>query len=336
MIDSLEEIIAHYFHNQDVKTESVPFGLTNTTVFVSVNDQKFVVRMYDRYTKSVQSLKLEMNITSFLERLQLSFEIPRFLPTLNGEAFVTLQDGTLGACVTYIQGSAPALLTLKDARTFGSVVGELSVKLNKYKKPDNLNFGEIPFIDMYRIHPLVNKESVESFWNNPPFQITDEQKNSYHIAIASVKEQLEALKLLPRQYVHHDLLVFNLLATGEKITGVLDFDFMAYDIAFLEFAISFNHVLQESKGSLHMAAAFIDGYSEFRSFTKDELRQLRTLTRLYHVVVLHIYIGQYIAGKDIHMAFLYIINQLIERDYWLNMNLDKLEQKFEQKTNRSM
>ncbi|MCM3745875.1 phosphotransferase [Paenibacillus pasadenensis] len=329
MIDSIEEIIVHYFHYEDVKTESVPFGLTNTTVFITVNDQKFVIRKYDRYTKSIQSLHLEMNITSFLEGLQLPFEIPRFLPTLNGEKFVKLQDGTLGACVTYIQGSVPELLTPKDAKTIGRVVGELSNKLNMYKQPDNLNFSGIPFTDMYTIHPLVNQESVESFWNNPPFQITDEQKNGYHLAVASVKNQLESLKLLPKQYVHHDLLLYNLLATGENITGVLDFDFMGYDIAFLEFVISFNHVLQESKGSLLMAAAFIDGYTEYCSFSKDELRQLITLTRLYHVAVLHIYIGQYLAGKDIRLAFTYIINQLIERDCWLNLNLDKLEQKFQ-------
>ncbi|UHA73494.1 phosphotransferase enzyme family protein [Paenibacillus sp. 481] len=328
MIDSLKWIIAKYVDTNNVKTEPAPFGLTNTTIFVAIHNEKFVVRKYDRYTKSIQSLALEMSVTSFLEDSPLSFEIPRFLPTLDGEAYVTLQDGTLGACVTYIKGTAPALLTLKDARSFGSVVGELAAKLGTYNKPRGLDFEGIPFTDFYGIHPLVNQAAVESFWDCPPFPITDAQKNAYDHALASVNKQLEQLKKLPQQLVHHDLLVFNLLAIDDNITGVLDFDFLAYDIAFLEFAISLNHVLQMSNGSLDMAAAFIDGYTTFRSFTTDETQQLRTLTRLYHVAVLHIYMGQYVSGKDIGMPFTTILNQLIERDYWLDLNLDKLEPLF--------
>ncbi|WP_337100669.1 phosphotransferase enzyme family protein [Paenibacillus sp. YIM B09110] len=327
MNDPLGWIRTQYFHDR-AKIETVPFGLTNTTGFVSINNQKFVIRKYDSYLKSIASLSLEISVTSFLKNRGLTFDIPGFLPTLGEEAYVILPDGALGVCNTYIEGAAPIISTPRDAEMLGLVVGEMSSRLSEYVRPKELQYGGVPFTDLYGIHPLIDQEEVESFWNSPPFPISVEQKQVYDQSIASVKENLEEIMSLPRQLVHHDLLIFNLLATDQVITGVLDFDFLSVDIAFLEFSISFNHVLQLSGGSLDMAVAFVEGYSAFRTFTTDEFRQLRLLTRLYHVAVLHIYIGQYLSGKDVSLAFTHMVNQLIERDSWLGSNAGKLERMF--------
>ncbi|MGG4146120.1 phosphotransferase [Paenibacillus algorifonticola] len=325
MTPALQSIIEHYFPLDIVQTEPVPFGLTNTTCFVIVNDQKYVARHYDLYTKTSESLHLEMEVTAFLLRSALPFNIPSFLPTRNGDLSVTLSDGSLGALVTFIQGTAPPIQIPDDAYLFGSVVGEVSARLKKYEQPKNFKYNGTPFTSLYQLHPLATAEITASFWKQPPFPVTDEQKHYYSEALISVESNREALLSLPLQMVHHDLLVFNLLSVDRCITGVLDFDFLAIDISFLEFVISLNHVLQMSGGSLEMAAAFIEGYVSFRTLSSEELSQLRTLTRLYHIAVLHIYIGQFRAGKDISYAFSYIANQLIERDNWLEHNEDQLK-----------
>jgi Ser/Thr protein kinase RdoA (MazF antagonist) len=326
MTHALQSIIGHYFPLDIVYTEPVPYGLTNTTCFVTVKDQRYVARHYDRYTKSAESLHLEMKVTSFLQRSILSFHIPSFLPTQYGDLSVTLSDGTMGALVSYIQGTVPPLQTPDDAYLFGRVVGELSARLSEYEgPPKDINYEGIPFTDLYRLHPLASEETVASFWKRPPFPVTEVQKHYYNEALISVETNRKALLSLPRQMIHHDVLVFNLLSVDRRITGVLDFDFVAVDISFLEFVISLNHVLQLSGGSLQMAAAYIEGYAMFRTCSSEELRQLRTLTRLYHIAVLHIYIGQYESGKDNSTAFAYIANQLIERDNWLEHNEGHLE-----------
>ncbi|PWV97881.1 Ser/Thr protein kinase RdoA (MazF antagonist) [Paenibacillus cellulosilyticus] len=326
MTDTIDTIIEHYFPLDHVSTEPVPFGLTNTTRFVTVQDRKYVVRHYNRYTKSQDSLSLEMKVTSFLNELPLAFEIPAFLPTRNGEGYVILSDGTLGALVTYIEGAAPPLSTLADANALGQVVGEVSVRLREFGELKDCHpYTGIPFTDFYRLHPLATREAAAAFWETPPFPITDEQRRIYEESLASVEANRDALSALPRQVVHHDLLVFNLLAVEQRITGVLDFDFLAEDIRFLEFAISLNHVLHMSGGSLEMAQAFIEGYALYGGCTYEEMQQLRTLTRLYHIAVLHIYIGQNRSGKDNAAAFAYIANQLIERDNWLQCHEDQLK-----------
>jgi len=141
---SLQTIIEHYFPLPAVKTEPVPFGLTNTTCFVTVNDQKYVARHYDRYTMSAKSLPLEIEVTSFLLRSALSFAFPSFLPAQNGNLSVTLPDGTLGALVSYIQGSSPLLQTPDDAHAFGRVVGEVGAKLSEYRSSANNKYDGVP------------------------------------------------------------------------------------------------------------------------------------------------------------------------------------------------
>lgn len=41
------------------------------------------------------------------------------------------------------------------------------------------------------------------------------------------------------------------------------------------------------------------------------------MTRVYHIALLHIYIGQHYAGVDIRANFSYILNQFRDRDSWL-------------------
>ncbi len=318
MTNELQEIISHYFPSENIVISPVPFGLTNTTCFVTVNDDRYVVRHYNRYTKSQESLRLELEVSSYLLASGLSFTIPAFLPTQAGEPFVIFADGTIGALMSYIPGTAPSLQDPNDAFALGRVVGELGAKLSPYKLSNTMQNAGIPFTDLFRLHPLADAEQIALFWRKPPFHITDEQKRFYDEALAHVTAKREVLLALPRQLVHHDILVYNLLSVNRRITAVLDFDFLAMDVSFLEFVISFNHVLQMSGGSIEMAAAFIKGYKAFRTFSAEEWGQLQALTRLYHVAVLHIYIGQHAAGKDISIPFSYIANQLIERVKWLN------------------
>ncbi|WP_219837603.1 phosphotransferase [Paenibacillus sp. R14(2021)] len=170
--------------------------------------------------------------------------------------------------------------------------------MSEYESQKDIKYDGIPFTNLYQVHPLVSAENLAAFWDRPPFPVTEEQKHYYKEALNSIETNRESLLSLPRQLVHHDLLVFNLLSVDRSITGVLDFDLLAVDISFLEFVISLNHVLQLSSGSLEMAAAFIEGFTLFPTFSSEEIRQLRTLTQLYHIA-LHIYVGQYVREKTI-------------------------------------
>lgn len=317
MKDNVEELIHSYFKNTpNYSVESVPFGLSNFTKIIQINEQKYVVRIYNRFTKSMPSIELEVKITSYLSLQSLSFQVPVFILTNSGDDYVQLPDGTLGAMVSFLEGHVPDLSEVRQSYEFGRVVGEITSALGKYAD-ESLTYRGIPFTNIYDIHPLADGSSVKPFFEVPPFHILEDDIAFYREMILSIEKSINLLEKLPKQFIHHDLLVFNLLAHNNKISGVLDFDFISYDVSFMEFAICINHVLQMSNGSLEMAEAFIKGYAEYRKGSSQEIAHLQLLTQIYHIAVLHIYIGQHYAGENVEQHFNYILNQFKTRNAWL-------------------
>lgn len=315
----IDAVVHSYFETTGYEIDSVPFGLTNVTKIVTIKADKYVVRIYNRHTKSVQSLELEAAITSFLSKRELSFRVPEFVRSLSGHEYVTLSDGTLGAVVTFLEGSAPELSSVHRAVDFGKAVGELSSALQPFDT-ERLSYRGKSFSEFYGLHPLADREAVAAFFANPPFPIAEAQLLFYESMVCSIEESAHLLKDLPTQLVHHDLLIFNLLADENGIRGVLDFDFVSVDARCMELAISFNHVLQMSGGSMEMAEAFVKGYSEQGECTVPEIERLELLTGIYHLAVLHIYIGQHYSGHDVERSFKYIMNQFSDRMVWLEKN----------------
>lgn len=326
----IEEMIHYYFEDEHLNydIDSVPFGLTNLTKIVRIHDEQYVARIYNRYTKDILGIRLEAYLTSFLSNSKLSFEVPVFLRTLAGGDFVQFADGALGAMVTFLGGNVPELSSIQQAAEFGRVVGELSSALEKCDSGALGCLGK-SFADIYGLHPLADAHAVKSFMDGSPFPIAENQLSFYHEMVSIVENSIPLLEELPQQFVHHDVLIFNLLAQGNHIRGVLDFDFASRDISFMEFAICLNHVLQMSNGSRAMLEAFIKGYADFRKGTAQEIGHLQLLTQIYHIAVLHIYVGQHYSGVDIEQNFNYMLNQFRTRNDWLNEHGTSVRQQLE-------
>ncbi|EFM08454.1 aminoglycoside phosphotransferase [Paenibacillus curdlanolyticus YK9] len=321
-----DELLKRYFEGvPGYVVEPVPFGLTNDTKVVTVDGRKCIARMYNAHLKNVPAMRLEAEITSELASMGLSFQVPQFQETLDAKLFVQLSDGTLGAVTTFLEGTVYELAGAEQAYGLGRVIGELSSALSG-TAADSFAYRGRPFTDFYGLHPLANKSAVHAFLKEPPFAIADEDRSFYMEMLTFVERESGVLEQLPKQFVHHDVLIFNLLAIDNRIHAVLDFDLMSWDIAFLEFAIGLNHVLQMSNGSRSMAEAFVQGYSEYRTATRQEIAQLSLLTRLYHLAVLHIYVGQHYAGHQVEPYFTFIMQQFRTRMDWLTEHKSSIEE----------
>jgi homoserine kinase type II len=220
--------------------------------------------------------------------------------------------------LNYLEGKAPDLTSLSQAAQYGRVVGEISLALANYATVHSGVYRGKSFTDMYGFHPLADRQGVQAFFECPPFPIPEELYRYYQRMSALVERDLPGLAQLPTQLVHHDLLAFNLLARGSRIRGILDFDFVSYDAGSMELAICLNHILQLSSGSFEMAGAFLQGYFTYMKCSQLEFDSLQLLTQVYHLTILHFYIGQHYSGKSIERYFLYILSQFAARNQWLN------------------
>ncbi|KRE41794.1 hypothetical protein ASG81_16115 [Paenibacillus sp. Soil522] len=133
MQEKIDEIVRNYFEDSVYEIEPVPFGLTNLTKILTMNDKKYVIRIYNHHTKNVESIKFEAQITSYLSKQNLSFVVPVFLNTKAGEKYVHLSDGTLGAVVSFIEGAVPEMSSIQQTTEFGSVIGEITSAFSQYE-----------------------------------------------------------------------------------------------------------------------------------------------------------------------------------------------------------
>ncbi|MGO4528565.1 phosphotransferase [Paenibacillus sp. 2TAF8] len=317
----IKELITYYFNETVENIESVPFGLTNYSQVLTVNNKKYVARIYDNHSKNLEKLKFEIELTTFLEQHNnLSFKLPGFLIAKTGGRFVELSNGQFGSVMCFIEGEVPDLTRVSDVKEYGKTVGELSVAFKKFRS--DLLMQEFKFSKIYNLHPLSNERSVNRFFDQPPFEIESNQLSIFLHSLQAVQRNESIVDDLPKQIVHHDILIFNLLIDNQtrKMSGVLDFDFASHDVRALELAICMNHLLQFDDGSLLNLELFLDEYSQHMTLTDEEIKWIPFLMQMYYVSLICIYIGQYYSGREIEEYFRFILNQLVIRKQWIEQN----------------
>ncbi|XEC94324.1 phosphotransferase enzyme family protein [Paenibacillus tarimensis] len=319
----IRELLSYYFDEKQYVVEPVPFGLTNLTKIIRINDHRFVARVYNPQTKDVAQLKFEIELISYLQQCGLSFEVPEFIPAKDGRNFVEI-SGKLGAVVHYIEGEMPDPTRIGHVEEMGRTAGQLSAALSLFKPQEGEAQGLV-FHHLDSLHQLSGRQAVLKFIDSPSFALEPEGIKIVRELLEEIENCKGELDALPQQIVHHDLLIFNLLiGSNDQMNGVLDFDFASWDLRALELAVCLNHLLQFGDDSLEHVQSFVDQYFRYMTLNEDEIEKLPLLMRMYYVSLLTIYIGQHAEGKDIQSPFLFILDQLYRRTIWLERDSERL------------
>ncbi|GIO96147.1 hypothetical protein J14TS5_12330 [Paenibacillus lautus] len=320
------ELLQHYFHGPVHSIETVPFGMTNDSRIVVMSQGKYVARIYNRHTKNEERLRFEVELTAYLERCSLSFDVPGFVASKDDAKYVVLSEDSLGSLTRFIEGEIPKLSRTSDVISYGRTVGEISYALQQFE-PDSVDAvcPAIAFHDFYNLHSLSNQTKINEFLTCPPFQIDAEQIAVLQGYYESGFNHAAELNVLPKQIVHHDILVFNLLIDPQsrEMSGVLDFDFAAKDIRIWELSICLNHLLQHEDQTLTKVELFLDEYRKYMRLTRAEIQWIPYIMQLYYVSLLSIYIGQHLAGRNIASYFHLMLKQLRIRREWMERNQHK-------------
>lgn len=316
----LDELISTYFDNEVDNQEAVPFGLTNFTQIITIDGEKYVARIYDTHSKSIERLIFEIDLITHLENSDLPYKLPAFLTTKSGNKFVELSNGQLGSINVFIEGIVPELTAPLEIEDYGRTVGQLMLSMQKYRSAALEN--DIRFYNVYDLHSLCNESSLRAFIDQPPFEVNRTHLAAFVQLLEGIESNKCDIEQLPHQIIHHDLLIFNLLIDSEsrKISGVLDFDFASYDIRALELAICLNHILQLNDHSLAKVELFLQQYSTYITLTEEELNWVPFLMQMYYASLLCIYIGQFYSGRNVSQYFQFILDQLATRSLWLEHN----------------
>lgn len=277
---------------QDRVLEPVESGTNNLTWRVECPVGRYVLRVY-RNVGNRDHILYEHDVLQRLQGEGLSFAVPNLLPDRTGETLVSAAgtDGgeNFAALFAFIPGQHPRTGDRAEAGLAGAALGELDAALAGIHPhaslPAHAMYGELD-----RIPGLApNLQSVLDELQPPP----DLHATLRHFAVLTEAAIPRIYDWLPRQIIHGDLGRDNVLLDGGRVTGILDFEFVAPDVRAMDLAIGMYFFGINREGDAldvwwRALESFCRGYAGHVQLTLDEIMALPNLMRLRNLVsVLH-------------------------------------------------
>ena len=271
---ALADLIKRSYGLSDVGCQLVK-GTIRDVYQIESNAGPRIFALYRHNRRTRDQIKAELLVLDHLH--QNAIQVPTAVPTLDGDAVVTLElpEGTrIGVIFTYLEGEQLSRSPdSKTVRRFGHLVAEIHCLLDAL--PRKL------------ARPVLGFESI----------VTDSIQ-AFESAFGHKQEEISylksvALELAPRMselstdtpqfgLVHGDISASNTrLLPGGKL-GILDFDFSgwgwrAYDVATYASEVRYWRAPDENR------TAFLKGYQEVRPLTDSELRSIPVFEAARHI-----------------------------------------------------
>jgi len=194
-----------------------------------------------------------------------SLPIPKVLPMLDDkfEAFITLADGRecLVRLMSFLEGShiPPESVTIASAGNIGENAARLDLALSDCKHPA----GDHDFLwDTRKLSEL--SSLLPYLQNNKKRALIAKYVNRF------CDEILPQLNLLPRQLIHNDLNLSNILFSGEAVTGIIDFGDMLFAQRIIDPANLCAYLIQDSVDPFFLGRAVMHRYMEINHLSPQE------------------------------------------------------------------
>jgi homoserine kinase type II len=271
-------------------------------------------------------MTFEMSMLTSLQKMRLPFAVPAPIPTRTGELYTWVSAGKekMPATLTPFLPGAPAKPgDLEQAAAAGEALGVLDLALAQLPvPPEGISWRS--YGDLEHCHPLVPDPRAGIL----QLPVNDEAMTRLLERYDELMEQIPALYAsLPQQLSHEDYAPSNILMEGDRVTGVLDFEFCARDLGAMDLTVALSWWPASKFGTgaeWPVIQAFCSGYARQKQLTWAEIAaipvvyDLRAYTSLIHRL------GRYRQGVSSLDAVVERAYAALERHSWLAENSQRL------------
>ncbi len=264
--DKIQEILSNYNLGTLNNFKGIEEGIENTNYFLSINEKKFILTVYEKRVKS-EDLPFFSDLMSLLNKA--GFKCPT--PIINKyNKTITEYEGKKLMIVSFLEGKAKENLSPLNCKSIGIEVAKMHqiTKDFKLKRQNDLS------VESWRGLFDTVKNKCSKIHKDLP-KLIEENLNDV---------QKNWPKNLPRGIIHADLFHDNIFFIKDKFSGVIDFyfsceDFFAFEIAICFNALCFDGAKENLSFNVTKAKNFIDGYSSIRELTNEEKNSLKVLSQ---------------------------------------------------------
>jgi len=264
--NQIEEILSNYNLGKLESFKGIEEGIENTNYFLTVNQKKFILTIYEKRVKS-EDLPFFSDLMSSLNKE--NFKCPA--PILNNKnKTITEFDGKKLMVVSFLEGSAKQNLSPSNCKSIGAEIAKMHelTKSFRLKRRNDL--------------------SVKS-WRKLFDSVKDKCTKIHKDLPKLIEENLIDVernwpKNLPNGIIHADLFHDNIFFIQDKFSGIIDFyfsceDFFAFEIAICFNALCFDGLKNNLSFNVTKAKNFIDGYTSVRKLTDEEINSIKVLSQ---------------------------------------------------------
>ncbi len=274
-----EPYLARYDLALPCRVEQGESGMNNTTRIVHAGDSRYVLRIYNNH-KDADIVRLEHSVLLELQSRPLPFCIPIPVPGKDGSTVTVMEGGTVAALYRYIEGERPVSAHSPHVYALGRAAAQLTRALGAIEP------GREPLYS-----PYFELESTYAGMSPAGFLgLTDryaelEARKDSFVMLQAERELVHALSgelaLLPRQWIHGDVVFNNTVCEGDEIVGVLDFEFVAVDARAMELAVILADIIRPGDPDCtEKVERLMDGYMHSFTLSEKEKHALPVLVKL--------------------------------------------------------
>ncbi len=308
---------------------SLAGGTNNLMYRVRAATGAYVLRLSGTLV-NLRRLSFESDVMAQLQAFGLPFALPIPLRTAEGELAARLsaagQGGERWATLTpLIAGELPVRESLAQATAAGEALGLLDAALAHVRlaqTDDAIDWRSTG--DLAHCHPLVpDPRAAFGELPLPPDEVGR--------LVSEYDRMMEAVPALyharPRQLCHEDFDPGNVLMVGDRVSGVLDWEFCAIDLRVMDLVVALTWWPVKQFGSGEewpILDALLRGYARRFTLEPAEVRAIPTVFLLRAYTSLIHRLGRYRQGLSPLEHVVVRAEAALARDVWLRANGERL------------
>lgn len=266
--DRVREVLRQYQCVDELRKVVLnTIGLMNKTYLVNTKTQRFVLRESGKLIEPAH-LMLEVETLRFLEEKK--FELsPRLISNIHGE-YVTKSNGRNYQLQNFLPGEARFTMDNVEGfegavlRDYFRVVAEFTKTVRDFVPSEEYPYEPIGHAPIYLIENL--DIIIKNFPLSPGKFLVSEHRNAIVDLASQTQKELTLLEYdaLPKQLMHLDIHPGNVHFLGDRVTGLFDYDWLAFDCRIADLAMSLAQSCHSRRGGLLVKAKVIEGLTAYR------------------------------------------------------------------------
>ena len=256
----LEDFLTRYSLGKHHALTPIKAGVTNSNYYLDCDAGRFILTLYEQHQKDdldyILGLQQHLSLAS----------VPCAHPVIDHKGtYYSILNQRPAAIIHRLDGDIVDSATLNQCDSIAVALAQFH-RAGKSYTPDRVNTRGAQWL-------LSACSNLESQLDAEDIRLIQDCLRDY---------QQTNLGDLPRGAIHADLFRDNALFVGEKLSGIIDFDYACHDSFIFDLAVLLNDWCVDHRGELmtNSVSTVLAAYQTVRSITHSEWRVLPLMLRL--------------------------------------------------------